>query len=139
MRRQPVAEHLLDALRQDPKLGHVVIDHIDRQLGDLIRSCADPFKGGSKVGIGLSDLGVEVRRQGAGAVRPALTRDEGDAGTGRCDDRRAVAKLRGIAKGWRIDDGQLLRSRGSRNSHADEASNKQVFECVLHVVLVPEV
>jgi hypothetical protein len=40
--RQCLAEHLLDVPGQHFKLGHIVIDHEDRELGDLIRPGAEP-------------------------------------------------------------------------------------------------
>ena len=41
LRRQRLAEHCLDVFGQHIKLGNIVIDHEDRELGDLIGPCAD--------------------------------------------------------------------------------------------------
>jgi hypothetical protein len=45
MRRQCLAERFLDVPGQDLKLGHIVIDHEDRELRDLIRSCTERIEG----------------------------------------------------------------------------------------------
>jgi len=44
LRRQRLAEHLLDVPGQHFELGHVVVDHEHRQLGDLIGLRPNPLK-----------------------------------------------------------------------------------------------
>ena len=77
LRRQRLAEHFLDGLGQHLKLGHIVIDHEDRELGDLIRPGAERIEGGAQICVGLLNLDSEVGRQRSRAVLAALSGDVG--------------------------------------------------------------
>ncbi len=83
---------------------HVVVDHEDRELGDLIRPGAERLEGGAQIGVGLPDLDREVGQQGPRAVLAALSGDMGHPGAGGRDRRVAVAVRRRVVEGLRIDD-----------------------------------
>lgn len=77
LRGQRFTEHFSDLGRQHPKLGHVVIDDVDRKLGDLIRRGTNRVQCNSQICVGLRDLHGKVRRQVPCAVLAALSRNEG--------------------------------------------------------------
>src|SRR3546814_2943311 len=80
-------------------LRHIVIDYEDRELGDLIRSCAKRVEGCAQICVGLLNLDGEVGRQSSRAVFAALSRVVGYPGSAGHDDRRAVAVRRRVKIG----------------------------------------
>src|SRR3546814_3576980 len=109
-------------------LRHIVIDYEDRELGDLIRSCAKRVEGCAQICVGLLNLDGEVGRQSSRAVLAALSRDVGHPGSAGHDDRRAVAVRRRVIEVLRIDDGELaiilIRRRGGWKARSEEHTSE---------------